>query len=374
MSGGTISKRGRASWLVRFDTARINGKRQRRHITVRGSFKDAQRELTRLLAARDNNTLPEPTRMTVGAYVMQWLDSAHERSPKTLERYAELAQWQIFPHLGKHPLQKLRPEHVQAWHSTLLKAGLAPRTISHANKLLRLVLASAVANGTLTRNAATVHKPPKVEAGEIEILTAEQIASVLTKLDGHTLYPIVSLALATGMRRGELLGLHWGDADLDGATIRVERSLEETKARLRFKPPKTKRGRRNITLPPDAVAMLRAHKVKQLELRLVLGLGAIKPSTLIFSDVEEPLKPHTVSRAWQRVVVAKGLPRVSFHALRHTHASMLIRASVDILTISRRLGHSAAAITLDTYGHLIEGADAAAAKAISSVLGTPSER
>ena len=114
---------------------------------------------------------------------------------------------------------------------------------------------------------------------------------------------------------------------------------------------------------------LRAHKVRQLEIRLVVGLGKIEPTTLVFGDVEgAPLKPHTVSRAWQRVVAAKGLPRVSFHALRHTHASALFRAGVDVLTISRRLGHSSPSMTLDIYGHLIEGADAAAAKAISEVL------
>jgi len=123
----------------------------------------------------------------------------------------------------------------------------------------------------------------------------------------NALFSIVSLALATGMRRGELLGLQWGDVDLDAGTARVERSLEETKAGLRLKPPKTRRGRRNLKLPGEAVAMLRAHRIRQLELRLVLGLGKIEPSTLVFSAVEGgPLKPHTISRAWQRAVLAKG--------------------------------------------------------------------
>ena len=133
--------------------------------------------------------------------------------------------------------------------------------------------ASAGAIGTLARNVATFHAPPKVEQAEIEILSPEQIAEVLTKLEGHALYPIVALALATGMRRGELLALQWGDIDQYSATLGVERSVEETKAGLRVKSPKTKRGRRNVTLPPEAVAMLRAHKAKRLELRLVLGSG-----------------------------------------------------------------------------------------------------
>ena len=171
------------------------------------------------------------------------------------------------------------------------------------------------------------------------------------------------------MRRGELLGLQWGDIDLDAATLRVERSVEETKTGLRLKSPKTKRGRRNLKLPTEAVSVLRAHKVQQMQIRFALGMGKPDATTLVFSDVEgELLKPHTVSRAWRRVVAAKKLPSVTFHALRHTHASMLIRAGVDILTISRRLGHSKAAVTLDCYGHLIGGADDAAATAIEGVL------
>lgn len=193
--------------------------------------------------------------------------------------------------------------------------------------------------------------------------------------EGHTLYPVVALALATGMRRGELLGLQWGDIDLDAATLRVERSVEETRARLRLKSPKTRRGRRNITLPADTVAMLRAHKIKMLEFRLALSMGNIGPSTLVFGTVDgELMRPRNLTKAWWRTRTAMKLPAVSFHAFRHSHASMLIRAGVDVLTISRRLGHAQASITLDRYGHLIEGADAAAAKAIAGILGTPRER
>jgi integrase len=229
---------------------------------------------------------------------------------------------------------------------------------------LSRVLGYAVENGTLARNVAEIRKPPKAEEVEIEILAPGQIADVLAKLEGRTLLPIVSLALATGLRRGELLGLQWGDADLDKGTLRIERSVEETRSGLRLKPPKTRRGRRNIKLPPDTVALLRAHKVKLLEFRLALGLGKIEPATLVFSTVEGGLlRPRNITKAWSRV-----MPGKQFHSLRHTHASMLINAGVDILTISRRLGHSKAAITLDVYGHLIGGADEAAADAIAGVL------
>ena len=124
-------------------------------------YQDAQKELTKLLGEADAGTLPDPTNATVAEYVRQWLDSTHEQSPKTLERYTELANRQIIPHLGAHKLQKLVPEHVRQWHGTLLKSGLAPRTVGHAHRVLQLVLACAAKNGTIARNAAAVHKPPK---------------------------------------------------------------------------------------------------------------------------------------------------------------------------------------------------------------------
>jgi integrase len=259
---GSIRRRGKASWELKFDVGTAKGKRQTRYASVRGTRQDALRELTRLLGAADAGTLPDPTNATVAEYLRAWLDAGSNVSPKTRERYAELAERQIIPHLGASKLQKLAPEHVQQWHGTLIATGLSPRTVGHAHRVLRLVLQCAVKNGTLARNVAAVHAPPKVEEGEIEILTADQIADVLAKLDGHSLFPIVSLALASGARRGELLGLQWGDIDLDGGTLRIERAIEETKAGLRIKPPKKKRGRRNITLPSETVAMLRAHKVK----------------------------------------------------------------------------------------------------------------
>jgi integrase len=364
---GSIRKRGTNSWELQIELERVGGKRHRRFATVKGSKKDAQRELAKLLTAADEGTMADPTRMTVGEYLRQWLGSTLTQSPKTLERYRELFEHQISPYLGDVKLQRLRPENIEQWHAALLTTGLSARTVGHAHRVLSSALKRAVENGTLARNVAAVRKPPAVEAQEVEILSPEQIKAVLDSLRGHALHPIASLALATGLRRGELLALEWGDIDLERAVLRVERSLEETKAGLRIKPPKTKRGRRNLTLPLEAVTMLREHRGQQRELRLALGQGG--QPVLVFSTIDGSLlSPDNLSRDWRRVCRAKKLPLVSFHALRHTHASTLIRAGVDVLTISRRLGHAKAAMTLDVYGHLMEGSDAAAAKAMEGVL------
>jgi integrase len=367
---GNITKRGKDSWQIKFDVTSPDGTRKTRYATARGSYQDAQKELTRLLGERDRGALTDPTNSTVAEYLRAWLASSTRQSIKTLERYHQLAEKQIIPHLGGTKIQKLTVESVRLWHRTLLDGGLSSRTVGHAHRLLKLSLASAVRSGTLARNVAAVEAPPKFEAKEIEVLNPDQITAVLTGLKDHSLHPLVSLALATGMRRGELLALQWRDVDLDAGTVRVERAVEETRrAGLRVKPPKTSRGKRTIALPSNAVATLRAHKVQQLQLRLQIGMGRPEPDALVFTTNEGAmLSPDNISNNWTRICRARGLPHVTFHALRHTHASVLIREGVDILTISRRLGHSKASITLDVYGHMIRGADEAAARAIEKAM------
>ena len=174
--------------------------------------------------------------------------------------------------------------------------------------------------------------------------------------------------------RGPCSSVRWEDLDLDGSTVSIERSLEETKAGLRFKTPKTKHGRRTISLPASSVEALRAHRAQQLELRMALGLGRPEPTALVFSTPEgAPLSPDNLSREWRRVTVARKLPRVKFHALRHTHASALIASGLDVLTISRRLGHASPVVTLAVYGHLFGDTDRQAASAIEAALRTSVE-
>ena len=270
--------------------------------------------------------------------------------------------------VGAIPLQRLKPQHIATWHAKLIADGLSAQTVLHAHRVLSLALKQAVEHGTLTRNPAAVVKPPRIEPREIEILAAAQIAALMTGLADHPLlYPIAVLALATGMRRGELLALEWGDLDLDRAAVRVERSVEETKSGLRVKPPKTKRGRRTIGVTAGAIAMLRDHRKRQLELRLQLGQGG--QPTLVFSTLDgDMLSPDNFSRDWHRILRARKLPLCSFHALRHTHASLLLAGGTDVLTVSRRLGHAKASVTLDVYGHVIEGGDQAATKTIERLL------
>lgn len=374
---GNITRRGKSSWRLKFDLGRdpLTGERQTRLVTVRGKRQDAEKELTRLLTAADAGSLVEPSKITIAEYFRAWLDGPTGLSGKTLERYKQLAEQQIIPHLGALPLQKLRPAQVQNWHATLIKSGgkdgrpLSARTVGHAHRILHRGLERAVKAEIIARNVAHAVSPPKVEDTEVEALTASQIGEVLQALAGRRLYPLVVLALGTGMRRGELLALRWSDLDLDAGAVRIERSLEETKAGLRFKAPKTRNGRRAISLPSSAIEPLRAHRKIQLEQRLALGLGKPDAQTLVFSLPDGlPMPPDNLSGWWRDVVKSLKLPKVRFHALRHTHASALIAKRLDILTISRRLGHGSPAVTLNVYGHLFQKTDEAAAAAIDEAL------
>lgn len=288
---------------------------------------------------------------------------------------------QIKPLLGNCLVQKLKPAQIQDWHAKLLRSGrhdggaLSPRTVVHAHRVLSKAFNDAVKAEILPRNVASVVSPPKSEDVELEILSVVQVADVMAKLRHVALYPIVVVALATGLRRGEILALQWGDIDFETGRLRVERSLEQTKGGvIRVKPPKTKRGRRNVSLPVDAVALLRRHRASQLELRLALGMGKPPEDAWVFGHIDGTTRsPRAVSEEWTRNVDSLKLPKVTFHALRHTHASALIAAGVDVLTISRRLGHGSAAITLKVYGHLFSNTDDNAAAIINTVLGAASE-
>jgi integrase len=200
--------------------------------------------LTRLLAEVENGTGVDPSRITVAEYLREWLEIDPSLSPKTRERYRQLADRQIIFYLGAVPLQKLRPAQIPQWHSALLKPGLSARTVGHPHRVLHRGLARALSLEIVSRNVAYAVAPPKVQRHEIQILTADQIAETLAKLSGHPLRPVVSLALATGARRGELCALTWGAVDFPAGTVRVEASLEKTAAGLRVKGQKTNAGRR----------------------------------------------------------------------------------------------------------------------------------
>ena len=376
---GSVIRRGKNSWRLKFDLPRdpLRGKRRTHFSTFRGTKRSAQIELARLITEAEAGVFCAPDRITLSEFLDRWERdwSVINVSAKTHERYSDLLRLHVRPHIGSISVQRLGPVNLSSLYAKLLRegrgesSGLSARTVGHVHRVLHRALGHAVQWNVITRNPVSSVNPPKVEQYEVLILSAEQIVKVLDAFKGRALYPIVSLALSTGMRRGEILALRWKDVDLDAGRVRVEQALEQTKEGIRVKGPKTKHGRRNISLPESAVAVMRDYRREQLELRVALGLGKPEPEALILSKLDgTPRNPHVTTTEYKRTLAHLGLRKVTFHALRHTHASALIAAGIDILTISRRLGHGSPTITLSVYGHLFDNTDDAAAKAIDTAF------
>jgi integrase len=363
-------------------------------VTVRGTKKEAEAELARRLHQVDGGNYVANSKETVAEHVRSWLSANADLAGTTSERFGKLIENQIVPHIGSLILQQLRPAHVTAWHNTLRKEGgkeggpLSPATVRQAHRVLHLALARAFEDEKIARNVASGRKLPKADHVDIQILQQGQIAPLLEALRGHWLSPIATVAVGTGMRQGEIMGLRWADIDLDKGSLRVERSLEETKATgLRFKAPKSKAGTRTISLPASVVDALRAHRKRQLEQRLALGLGKPGKDALVFCGPEgEAIAPSKVSGQWRDAIdrlrsrpasgdeEAPTTPKVRFHDLRHTHASALIAGGLDVVAISRRLGHASPVVTLSVYAHLFKRSDDGAAAAIEAAMRTGAEQ
>ena len=383
---GHVRRRGKGSWELKFDIDAAT-KRITRYHSFKGTKRDAQAELVRLMETARTGTYVDPSKATLGEFLDRWERdwAAVNVAPKTLEVYRELVRVHIRPNLGTLLIQKLQPAHLAELYGKLLRegrrprgkqagAGLSPRTVGHVHRVLHKALNVAMEWGLTYRNVASVATPPKVPDTEVEIIDDDQARLVLQRLRGRSLYMIVLLGLTTGMRRGELLALRWRDVDLDGATLRVEQSLEQTKAGLRFKEPKTKHGRRTIGLAASVVADLRSHRKLQQEQRLRLGMGKIPDDGLVLAKWDgSPRSPNSTTKEWSRAVEELKLPKVSLHALRHTHASQLIASGMDVLTISRRLGHGSPMITLGVYGHRFKNTDDRAVQVIEAAYGRVTE-
>jgi integrase len=366
---GHLRERSPGHWAIILDVQGEGGRRRKWH-SFKGTKREAQKRCAELITELSHGTYVEASKQTVAAYFEEWLrDWAPAKAgPKTLEGY-ELYVRYITTALGDRPMQQIRGGDLNRLYLDLRERGLSPRTVKHTHVLARRVFGHAFKQSDIKVDPSTKVDAPKVPPKEAAVLRSEEIPIMLDGLRGTTFYSIAVVALGTGMRRGELCGLQWQDVDLDGGKLEVRQSLEQTrKGGLRMKEPKSARGRRPISLAPSVVACLQAHRREQLELRMKLGMGKPPQDALVFATYEgKPRTPNNLSTKFGLAMVRAGLPHVGLHTLRHTHASMLMRIGVDILTISRRLGHSSAAITLNVYGHLMSSQDQAA-DIIESIL------
>jgi integrase len=369
---GHIQQRGKNSWRLKFDAGRDEktGKRKTQFHTFRGTKREAQIKLAELIASVSQAKYVEPNKVTVAEWVRGRVDvweSAGDISARTAQRYRQLVENQIAPHLGVKLFQKLTRLDIEVWHATLRTGGLAARTIGHAHRTLSKALGDAERDDLVSRNVCKLQKAPRV--GDSEMAIVQDVPGFVGKLHGFRLYVPAMVALFTGMRLGEVLALCWNRIDLDRKRLEVRNALEPAKGGVRFKAPKTKAGRRDVSLPDILVAALRDYRREQLELKMQLGQGKLPDDALLFAQLDgSPLNPSNVSSDWGAFAERIGMPEITFHGLRHTHASQLIASGVDIVTISKRLGHAKPSVTLAIYAHMFTSDDRKAAAAINSAL------
>ena len=379
---GYIRKRGKGSWSLWVDIERDleTGKRKQQTLTVRGSKKDAERELRVILTSIEAGTCIKPTKLTVAEYLQQWLRdyAAINTAPRTYEGYAGIVHAHLIPALGSIPLVALQPQHIQAYYSKALqsgrkdgKGGLSAQTIHHDHRVLFEALQHAVKQGILIRNVAEAVDPPRPEYKEMATLAPEAVNKLLDAVRGTPYYNLFYTAIYTGLRRSELLALRWHHIDLELATLSVVETIHQLhNGEYIVRQPKSKRGRRLIALSPSLALLLREHKAKQQFDRMLLG----KPLTekdLVFSNPDGlPFRPNRVTRYFKDIADSIGLNGLRFHDLRHTHATLMLRQGIHPKIVSERLGHSSVAITLDTYSHVLPGLQEAAARRFDQGLQT----
>ena len=374
---GSIEKRSKRSWRVTVELPPdpTTGKRRRRRVSVRGTKRDAQKQLQKAMSMRGHGGV-DPNAITTTEWLRQWLAervSDDAISPRVAYNYGKTIEHHLVPAIGSVRLQDLRDAHIRKLKSELLQS-LRPLTVRQILGLLRQALNSAVTQELLARNPASNVPMPSPKHGKKERRALDQKEiEVLLRVAKNTPYDmVIGFALATGARQAEVLGATWRAVDLERGTFRVTHTLQVMGREFRMVPPKTERSRRTIELSPTTVQRLREHRAAQNATQLELG-EEWEDHDLVF--------PAERGRYWHRTVFYQGYrelvdasqiekPReVNFHALRHTAASQWIAAGVDLLTVSRRLGHASASFTLDVYAHMLPGQQGPAAEALDHLIG-----
>ena len=309
--------------------------------------------------------------VTVGRYLTtRWLP-AREASlrPTTHFRYVKMVEQYVLPRLGRVPLERLRAPQVQRLYAELLDrgrhdgAGLAPKTVLNVHQLLRKALGDAVRAGLLVRNVALDVTPPRPELGpEQRCWTAKELNHFLGVATEHRLFPALWLAATTGMRRGEIVGLHWDDLDVMTGRLSIRRSISCTGYRTHTTPTKTRTSRRCVDLDTRTLAILEHWRQQQR----VEG-GPDREFVFTTSD-GHVLHPHVVSQTFTRLAARAGLPTIRLHDLRHTHATLLLKAGVPLKVVSERLGHSSPAFTMCVYQHVLPGMQRDAAELFATLV------
>lgn len=376
MAQGHIRKSGEGTWELKFDAGRDErGKRITKYQTFKGTKREAQRRLADLITDNAKGEYIDPSKETMAAFLAHWLDHMRAHvSPRTHERYAEIVNKNIIPALGAMLLTKLRPEQIDGAYTKALtegrrdgKGGLAPRTVHHMHRVLKQALRQAVRWRKLAYNPCDAAKPPKVSNKQMQTYDMAQTVELIEAMRGTRLLMPTLLAVLCGLRRGEVAALRWRSVDLAKGMLAVVESAEQTKAGIRYKPPKNDRSR-TVALSATMVEELRRHRAGQAQELFKLGTRLTDDAFVVAQADGSPVQPRSLTHEWMRLIGKTTLPRIRFHDLRHAHATHLLKEGVHPKVASERLGHSKVGITLDLYSHVMPGMQADAAAKVDDAL------
>jgi integrase len=361
---GSIFRRKNGRWVGQYTIYTANGPKRK---TLSGKTRaEVVARLADAITDREAGLVFDAGNLTLGEYLNRWLVNSVQDSVRrrTYESYLSIVGRHIVPALGRVRLTALTPAHVQALYRAKLDSGLSPTTVEHIHTTLHRALGQAVRWGMVPRNVSDAVDVPKRNSPEIRPLTPQQARALLAAAQGDPYEALYVLALTTGMRQGELLGLRWEDVDLGRAVVHIRQTLITGYSKQTFGKPKTAHGRRSIKITPGTVDTLTRHRERQRAAGLYLDSG------LVFCNrVGSPVHPKNLTdRHFRPLLRRAGLPPIRFHDLRHTAATLLLSRNVHPKVVQELLGHANISITLDTYSHVLPAMQDGAAAAMQDAL------
>jgi integrase len=379
---GHLKERSPGHWAIILDIPDSQtGKRRRKWHSFKGTKREAQIESARLITAMKGGIYLEPSKTTLAQFFDRWLDHMRSQvSPKSHARYSELARKNIAPLLGSVVLTKLKPAAISDAYSKALTdgrrdgtGGLSAQTVTHMHRILKQALGQAVKWELLNRNPADAVDPPRTARNPMNTYDLDQTAELIEAMRPTRMLIPTLLAVLCGMRRGEVAALRWKNVDLSTGQLAVIESAEQVGSKVRYKTPKSGKGR-TLAMSASLVEELRAHRLRQAEELLKVGVRLSDETFVVAQAGGRPLQPETLTTDWLRRLADTSLPRIRFHDLRHAHATHMLTAGVHPKVASERLGHSKIAITLDLYSHVLPGLEADAAERVDAALQAAKDR
>jgi integrase len=365
---GSITKRRDGRWMARYTVHTVKGPK-RKHIYGR-TRQEVAEKLSKAVSDRVGGLDFDGDHETLEAYLQRWIDEVLRGTVKqsTLENYAYIARLHIIPELGRVRLKALKSRDVRRLYREKLEAGLSPRTVQIIHTVLRKALQQAVRDDVLPRNVCDAVTAPRQTKKEMQPLTPEQAKRLLENVHEDRLRALYILAVTAGLREGELLGLRWEDIDLERKLLQVRRQLTRTRDGLSFTAPK--RGKARVVRLTDlAIAALKAHREAQNEERAKAGSLWEETSLVFTSTIGTPVDVGNLTyRSFRPLLKSADLPRIRFHDLRHTCATLLLSKGTHPKIVQEMLGHANISMTMDTYSHVLPDIQEKAVSAMDDAL------